>query len=118
RRLREPGSVSRPVPTMTAQPPTSPERSMTLMAAGVACLTVSVLWHACLAVASAREAARWAAGAPASGPARAGDGGAAAPSVLWLVLVNPTPVTLAAVRAVGLRLRCRTRAVLVVSDLS
>jgi len=91
---------------------------MTLMAAGVACLTVSVLWHACLAVASAREAARWAAGAPASGPARAGDGGAAAPSVLWLVLVNPTPVTLAAVRAVGLRLRCRTRAVLVVSDLS
>src|SRR5690606_35500398 len=49
---------------------------------------------------------------------RSSDGALAAPSVLWLVLINPTPATLSAVRAVGLRLRCHTRTVVVVSDLA
>jgi len=91
---------------------------MTLIVAGVACLAVVSVWHVGLAVLSAREAARRVADATASGHVPANDGGSAAPSVLWLVLVNPTPATLTAVRAVGLRLRCRTRAVVVVSDLS
>jgi Glycosyltransferases, probably involved in cell wall biogenesis len=91
---------------------------MTLMVAGVACLVVSCLWHVCLAVLSTREASRWAAGTSAASDHVRPRDVSAAPSVLWLVLINPAPATLAAVRAVGLRLRCRTRAVVVVSDLS
>jgi hypothetical protein len=90
---------------------------MTLMVAGVACLAVSSVWHVGLAVLSAREASRRAAGTrTTSDHVARSDGAGAAPSVLWLVLVNPAPEALAAVRAVGLRLRCRTRTVVVVSD--
>lgn len=89
---------------------------MTLIFAGVACLAVASVWHVGLAVLSAREAARRVADATASGHVPDNDGVSAAPSVLWLVLLNPTPATLAAVRSVGLRLRCRTRAVAVVAD--
>lgn len=92
---------------------------MTLMVAGVACLAVSSVWHVSLALLSAREASRWAAGATAaSDDVQPGGGSSAAPSFLWLVLVNPAPAALAAVRAAGLWLRCRIRAVVVVSDLS
>jgi len=91
---------------------------MTLIVAGVACLAVVSVWHVGLAVLSAREASRRMADVPASGHVQPSDGSSAAPSVLWLVLINPTPATLTAVRTVGLRLRCRTRAVVVVSDLS
>src|SRR5690606_32179804 len=77
----------------------------------------SLVWHVGLALLSARAVSHSVAGAATAGRVHPADGGSAAPSVLWLVLVNPTPTTLAAVRAAGLRLRCRMRTVVVVSDM-
>lgn len=90
---------------------------MMLLVAGVACLAVSSAWHVGLAVWSRLEASRWAAGASSAGDrVPPGDASSAAPTALWLVLLNPAPAALAAVGAVGSRLRCRTRPVVVVAD--
>ena len=91
---------------------------MTLLVAGVACLVVASVWHVGLAVLSAREASQWVAGPSSAGDRVPPGDSSAAPVVLWLLLINPTPTTLAAVRAVGRRQRGRLRVVVVVADLS
>ncbi len=87
---------------------------MTLMVARVAYLAVYSVWHLALAVLSARKVSRPGAGAASDhGRGACPDGASAAPYVLWLLLISPTPATLSATRALHPRPGRRIRIVVI-----